>query len=66
MTTHYTVTNGNGMALGRLSVNAPLTWVEPQFAACYTDSAAAKRDAEATFGIFALEAIIVEVAGSHA
>ena len=66
MTTYYTVTSSKGMSLGRMTVNAPLTWVEPQFASCYTDAADAKRDAEATFGIFALEAVIVEVSGSYA
>jgi hypothetical protein len=66
MNTYYTVTSGNGMSLGRMTVNAPLTWVEPQFAACYTDAADAKRDAEATFGIFALEAVIVQVFGAQA
>jgi hypothetical protein len=61
MTTYYTVSNNHGRSLGRMNVNAPLTWVEPQFAACYEDPDAAKRDAEATFGIFALQASIVQV-----
>ena len=49
--TTATITNpATGLAMGRTSITAPMGWVEPQFAACFTNGDEAIEAAKTVFG----------------
>jgi hypothetical protein len=49
-TTWYTVTNVDGLALGRSSLASSLGWVDPQYASCFENYTEARDLALRLFG----------------
>lgn len=51
MTSNYIVVNAEtGQAMGRMNITDPFRWVDPQFAATYTEAETARDVAKAVFG----------------